>query len=145
MLIYWEKSSYHDQGNHNNSLYSIARQDTELGRVTVFTCKIGSVHSCQGSGWVKVRGKTWRWFESKAETFLHEDKETNWQRTGETCGLYIHTHYHQVKQIRAETDNQGGGWNHSSRDGGGGGGWREGGGGGSGMRGEEKRAKTGNN
>ena len=29
--------------------------------------------------------------ELKAGTFLHWDKKTNWQRTEETQGLYIHT------------------------------------------------------
>lgn len=46
---------------------------------------------------------------------MHVGKKMNWQGTGETQELYIHTQ--QVKVIRAGTDNQGGGRNYTSREG----------------------------
>lgn len=49
---------------------------------------------------------------TKAGTFLHGDKKTNWQRTEEPQGLYQHTYI----QAPGEGD-QGGGLNHTSREG----------------------------
>ena len=37
--------------------------------------------------------------------------------------IYTHTHKHQLKVIRAEADDQVGGWNHTSRGGGSGKRW----------------------
>ena len=59
----------------------------------------------------------------KAGTSLHGDKKTNWQQMGNAGTIYKHTHKHQLKVIKAEADDQVGGWNHTSRGGGSGKRW----------------------
>ena len=78
----------------------------------------------RGQGKHRLKSKpgiTSRHLEQKAGTFLHGDKMTNWQQRGNTGSIYIYTltNKHQVKVIRAGTDNQEGGGNptHGGRSG----------------------------